>query len=116
MLIQGVLGKITISKEVVSKIIGKTAIATAGVASMSTGLVEGLAQKLTGNSLIGGIELKKADTGLDINLSIVVHYGIKMQEVCMELQRNVREAVEMFTGITIGSIHIKVHGISVAGN
>ncbi|MBT2287697.1 Asp23/Gls24 family envelope stress response protein [Paenibacillus albidus] len=73
MLIRSVLGNITFSKAVVSKIISKTVITTAGVAAMSTGLIKGLAQKVTGNSLMSGIELTTDDTGLNISLSIKQH-------------------------------------------
>ena len=114
MLIQNVLGKTTFSKEVVSKIIDKTISMTEGIASMSTGIVESLAQKLTGNRIYNGIELEEQDTGLEIQLSIIVQYGIRMQEVCRDLQENVRAAVENFTGLPIGTIRIKIEGIDLA--
>ncbi|GGG05397.1 hypothetical protein GCM10010912_57600 [Paenibacillus albidus] len=116
MLIRSVLGNITFSKAVVSKIISKTVIATAGVAAMSTGLIKGLAQKVTGNSLMSGIELTTDDTGLNISLSITVHYGVRMQEVCKELQQNIRASLEKFTGLPIDVIHVKVEGIALSGN
>ncbi|MCG7376429.1 Asp23/Gls24 family envelope stress response protein [Paenibacillus sp. ACRSA] len=113
MLIQNVLGKTTFSKEVVSKIIGKTVSMTEGIGSLSTGIVESLAQKLTGKRIYNGIELREQDTGLDIQLSVIVRYGIRMQEVCRDLQENVRAAVENFTGLPISTIHIKIEGIDL---
>ncbi|SEA60558.1 Asp23/Gls24 family envelope stress response protein [Paenibacillus sp. 276b] len=113
MLIQTILGNVTFSKEVISKIIGRTTIATKGITGMSTGIVEGIAQRLTGNSLLGGIELKNAENGLDIHLNIVVDYGIQIHEVCREFQRSLKESVEQFTGLSIGAIHIQVDAVSL---
>lgn len=112
MLIQTFLGSVTFSKDVISKIVGRTTIATKGIAGR--GSVEGIAQELTGNSLFGGIELKTADNGLDIHLSVVVDCGIRVHEMCRELQRSVKVSVEKFTGLTIGAIHIQVNAASLA--
>ncbi len=112
MRIHNVLGTIQISHAAVSKIIGKAAAATSGIASMSTGLVEGIANKLSGNSLQNGIELKADESKLEISLSIVIRYGVRMHEVCRELQRNVRETVESMTGLTIQTVNVKVQGIA----
>ncbi|AET58928.1 hypothetical protein HPL003_10845 [Paenibacillus terrae HPL-003] len=113
MLIQNVLGSIAISKDAISKIIGKTATATMGIASMSTGVVEGITNKLSGKSLQNGIELHVTESGLDVDLSIVVHYGTRMYDVGRELQKNVREAIEKYTGLSIRIINVKVQGISL---
>lgn len=108
MLIQGMLGSITISQEVVAKIIGTAAAATSGIASMSTGRVEEITRKLSGTTLQSGIGLSSTESGLDITLRIVVQYGVRMNEVCRELQQNVREAVEKLTGLSARSINVKV--------
>ncbi|MHA6531271.1 Asp23/Gls24 family envelope stress response protein [Paenibacillus sp. BAC0078] len=108
MLIQNMLGSITISKEVVTKIIGTAAAGTSGIASMSTGMVEEITRKLSGTALQSGIELSSTESGLDINLRIVVHYGARMNEVCKELQMNVREAVEKLAGLSARSVNVRV--------
>ncbi|MDQ0171567.1 putative alkaline shock family protein YloU [Paenibacillus tundrae] len=68
---------------------------------------------MTGNRIYNGIELREQDTGLDIQLSVIVRYGIRMQEVCRDLQENVRAAVENFTGLPISTIHIQIEGIDL---
>ncbi|MEK4510085.1 Asp23/Gls24 family envelope stress response protein [Paenibacillus anaericanus] len=116
MLIQNVLGSIVISKDAISKIIGKTTTATMGIASMSSGVVKGITNKLSGKSLQNGIELHMTESGLDVNLSIVIHYGARIYDVCRELQRNVRKSIEKYTGLSIGIINVKVQGISLSVN
>lgn len=113
MMIQQVLGKVTYSKDAIIKIISQTITATQGIAAMSEGLVEGLARKLTTTRSLGGIELTLQDAGLHIRLSVIIQYGMKMHEVCHELQHNVREAVERTAGLAIDGIDIRVEGVAV---
>ncbi|WP_410768833.1 Asp23/Gls24 family envelope stress response protein [Fontibacillus sp. BL9] len=113
MFIENPMGKIKISKEVIYKIVGKAVISTSGIAKMSSGIVEGLANWINGKSVQNGIELKEADRGLDIRLSVVIQYRTKISDVLQALQNNVREAVAGVTGLNIGSINVIVEGISV---
>lgn len=113
MLIQNVLGKINISHDAISKIVGKTASATSGIAAMATGVVEGITKKLSGKSLQNGIELKIVEAKLEIDLKIIVYYGVKMQDVCSDLQQNVRGAIETLTGLSIHAVNVRVQGIAL---
>ncbi|MNI93942.1 hypothetical protein D3C73_1519670 [compost metagenome] len=79
---------------------------------MSSGIVEGIVQRLTGKGPLGGMKLITADTGMDIHLSVIVQSGLRPQDVCRDLRRNVRETVEKLTGLPIGAIHVEVRGIS----
>ncbi|MNE45095.1 Alkaline shock protein 23 [compost metagenome] len=113
MFIENTMGKIIFSKAAVYKIVGKAVNATTGIVCMSSGIVESLANWFNGNSMQNGIELKEADKGLDINLSVIIQYRTKISDVRQALQNNVREAVESFTGLSIRSINVTVEGISV---
>ncbi|PQP81301.1 Asp23/Gls24 family envelope stress response protein [Paenibacillus sp. PCH8] len=113
MSIQNILGKIQISDDVISKIVGKIANTTSEISSMSTGLVEGITKKWSGKSLQNGIAIRKVETRLEINLKVVVRYGTKVHEVCRELQNNVRVHVEQLTGLTIDTVNVIVEGISM---
>ncbi|MEK5236503.1 Asp23/Gls24 family envelope stress response protein [Paenibacillus sp. FSL L8-0470] len=48
-----------------------------------------------------------------MRLSIAVQYGIRIHVVCRELQQNIREAVERYTGLEIGCIQVDVEEITV---
>ncbi|MFE6076619.1 Asp23/Gls24 family envelope stress response protein [Paenibacillus sp. NPDC057886] len=112
MLIQSIWGTTTFSKAVLTKIVGKTISMTEGIGSVSTGMIETLAQKLTGSSIYSGIEIHEEDSIVNVHLNILVKHGIRIHEVCRHLQENVKETLEKLTGIGIGAVHIKVEGIS----
>ncbi len=113
MKLQTVAGSTHISTVVLSKLVGMAAKMTGGIASMPTSWLEGITNKLSGGSLQNGIALKVDRSTLEINIKIVVKYGVKIQEVCRELKHNVKETVEHLTGLTIEVINIRVEGISL---
>ncbi|KAA8787830.1 Asp23/Gls24 family envelope stress response protein [Paenibacillus amylolyticus] len=110
MLIQTGLGKTTFSKETISKFVSMALDMTDGLVLSST-YIGSITRKLTGNT--AGIELREHDKGIDIHLSIIVQYGMRLHEVCRELQYKVKDVVEDFTGLTIIAIHLKIEGITV---
>lgn len=112
MSIQNVLGKIQISDDVISKIVGKIANTTSEISSTSTGFVEGITKKWSGKSLQNGIAIRNIESRLEIDLKVVVRYGAKVHEVCRELQNNVRVHVERLTGLSIETVNVIVEGIS----
>ncbi|MNJ04005.1 hypothetical protein D3C73_1645700 [compost metagenome] len=47
-----------------------------------------------------------------MHLRVIVQYGSKIQEVCRDLQYNVREAIENMTGLRVVEVNVKVEGVS----
>ncbi|MNY72356.1 hypothetical protein D3C86_2108940 [compost metagenome] len=39
-------------------------------------------------------------------------YGSRIQDVCRDLQENVREAVENMTGLNVVEVNVKVEGVA----
>ncbi|MFD1955094.1 Asp23/Gls24 family envelope stress response protein [Paenibacillus thailandensis] len=105
-------GIIRISDDVVSTIAGLAALETPGIAAMSGGISEGLAKRLSGRNVQKGVSVEVGQLEAAIDLRIIVHYGIPIQEVCRQLQLNVREAVENMTGLNVVEVNVKVEGVA----
>jgi uncharacterized alkaline shock family protein YloU len=105
-------GLIRISDDVVATIAGLAAMDTPGIAGMSGGISEGLAKRLTGKNVQRGVTVEVGSVEAAIDLRVIVQYGIKIHEVCRELQDNVREAVENMTGLNVVEVNVKVEGVS----
>lgn len=116
MMIQQTLGRIQISDEVISKMVGKITGATREISSMSAGLVESISKIWSGRSQQNGIVIRRVDNSVEINVKIIVHYGSKVHEVCRELQQKVIDQVEHLTGISIQSVNVYVDGITSEPN
>jgi uncharacterized alkaline shock family protein YloU len=105
-------GLIRISDDVVATIAGLAALETPGIAAMSGGISEGLAKRLSGKNVQKGISVEVGQLEAAIDLRIIVHYGIPIQEVCRQLQLNVRESVENMTGLNVVEVNVKVEGVA----
>jgi len=106
--------KIKISEEVVATIAGIAASEVGSLASMSGGLVDGIAGILGRKSMGRGIKVEiKENNNVSIEMSIIVQYGCKIHEVSREIQGRVREAVENMTGMQVTSVNINVLGITM---
>ncbi|WP_168121970.1 Asp23/Gls24 family envelope stress response protein [Paenibacillus sp. HB172176] len=104
-------GLIRISDDVVATIAGLAALETPGIAAMSGGISEGLAKRLSGKNVQKGVSVEVGQLEAAIDLRIIVHYGIPIQEVCRQLQLNVRESVENMTGLQVVEVNVKVEGV-----
>ena len=105
--------KVRISEEVVATIAGIAASEIESLASMSGGLVDGIAGMLGRKNLGKGIKVEIKDNSVNIDLSIIMQYGCKMHEVAREIQTRVRDAVENMTGMEVVSVDVNVLGVSV---
>jgi uncharacterized alkaline shock family protein YloU len=105
-------GLIRIADDVVATIAGLAALETPGIAAMSGGISEGWAKRLSGKNVQRGVTVEVGQLEAAIDLRIIVHYGSKIQEVCRELQNNVRDAVETMTGLTVVEVNVKVEGVA----
>jgi uncharacterized alkaline shock family protein YloU len=104
-------GLIRISDDVVATIAGLAALETPGISAMSGGISEGLAKRLSGRNVQKGVSVEVGQLEAAIDLRVIVHYGSQIQDVCRELQFNVREAIENMTGLRVVEVNVKVEGV-----
>jgi len=105
-------GLIRISDDVVATIAGLAAMETPGITAMSGGISEGLAKRLSGKNVQKGVTVEVGQVEAAIDLRVIVQYGVKIHEVCHDLQENVRETVENMTGLNVVEVNVKVEGVS----
>jgi uncharacterized alkaline shock family protein YloU len=106
-------GFIRISDDVISIIAGLAALDTPGIASMSGGISEGLAKRMSGKNAKKGVFVEVMESEAAIHLRVIVNYGTMIQDVCRDLQENVREAVENLTGLRVVEVNVKVESLAV---
>lgn len=105
-------GAIRISDDVVATIAALAAVETPGIASMSSGISEGLTKRISGKNVQKGVTVEVGTAEAAIDLRVVIQYGVKIHEVCHQLQLNVKEAVETMTGLKAVEINVKVEGVA----
>ncbi len=105
-------GTIRIADDVVSVIAGLAAGEVAGVSGMSGGVSDGISQILGRKNLSKGIKVEVLESGVRLEIYLVVEFGYNIQDVCNEVQSSVKSSVENMTGLTVTDVDVYVQSIS----
>ena len=107
-------GTIYITEEVLLKVVGYAALECYGIVAMSSKRAkDGLVEWLGRENLSKGVQLRMVDDMLDVDLFIVVEYGISVAAVCKTIVETVKYKLESMTGVTVRRVNISVEGIRV---
>jgi len=110
---RGDIGSIKIANDVVSTIAGLAATEIEGVAGMSGGVVNGIAEILGRKNFTKGVKVEVGEKEVAIDLYIIVEYGVRIPDVAWKIQENVKKAVENMTGLSVVEVNIHVQGINL---
>lgn len=105
-------GSIRIADDVVGVIAGLAATEVPGVAGMSGGIVGGIVEILGRKNLSKGVKVQVGEKEAAIDLYLIMEYGVRIPEVAIKVQENVKEAVESMTGLTVVEINVHVQGVA----
>ena len=105
------LGTIRVADEVVSIIAGLATTEVAGVAGMSGGIAGGIAEILGRKNFSKGVKVEVGEKEAAVDLYIIVKYGIRIPEVALAAQENVKRAIETMTGLTVVEVNVHVQGV-----
>ena len=108
------IGTIYITEDVMLKVVGYAALECYGIVAMSSKRAkDGLVEWLGRENLSKGVQLKLVDDMLDIDLFIIVEYGISISAVAASIIETVKYKVEHLTGISVGRVNVCVEDIRV---
>ena len=108
------LGVITISEDVLLKVAGYAALECYGIVAMSSKRAkDGFVEWLGRENLTKGVQINITDEGIDIDLFIIVEYGISISAVAASIIETVKYKVEHLTGIPVGRVNVCVEDIRV---
>lgn len=109
-------GKVNISEEVIAALAGYAALDCYGLIGMASRkqLKDGIAELLRRENLGRGVEVKRENELLQIDLYIVVGYGTKISEVAHNIQVKVKYVLNEIVGLQVDHVNIFVQGVRVA--
>ena len=113
----GTNAKICFASDVLATIAGLSLTEVEGIAGgmRYSGLVADKKTKknaLNIKALTKGVKVEVTDELVSVNISIVAEYGYSVQEVCRNIQENVKKTIETMTGMTVKNVDVHVSGIS----
>ena len=108
------LGLVNISNNAIAMVAGIATLQCFGVVGMaSRNIQDGISELLTGkDNLTKGIEVTiNEEEQVFIDLSIIVEYGVKIQEVAHNVIESVKYAVETQLGLKISKVNVMVQSV-----
>lgn len=105
------LGEIQIAPEVIEVIAGLATIEVDGVAGMSGDFAGGIVELLGRKNLSKGVKVEVGQREAAVDVSIIVEYGHRIPEVSAEIQRSVKNSIEMMAGLNVVEVNVHIHGV-----
>lgn len=107
-------GTIFITEDVMLKVVGYAALECYGIVAMSSKRAkDGFVEWLGRENLSKGVQIRSSGDMLDVDLFIIVEYGISISEVCKTIMDTVRYKLESMTGVQVRNVNVSVEGIRV---
>jgi uncharacterized alkaline shock family protein YloU len=104
-------GTVRIANEVVGIIAGLAATEVRGVAGMSGGVVDGISELLKKKSLSKGVRVEVGEKEAAVDLYVVIEYGARIPDVAINIQENVKRAIEGMTGLKVVEVNVHIQGV-----
>lgn len=103
------IGKITVSRRYLKKLIGKTVTNCFGVVGMNEfGPKQCIMSMINGTSLDNGVVIYEKDNAVRIDLHIAVSYGVNISAISDSIVHKVRFAVENEAGIEVEKVNVYI--------
>lgn len=109
-------GLINISIEAIATLAGSAVTECYGVVGMASQKVfkDGLTELLKKENYSKGIVVRLKDDILELDVYIIVGYGVKISEVVQEVQKKVKYELERSLELEFQAINVYVQGVKVS--
>ena len=110
-------GTTTIDGVVVSKIAGIAAREVSGVDSLGGGgarMIGNIRESFGASEDVRqGVDVEVADGTARIDIAITAEYGVAIHELAEAIRRNIMNAVERMTGLSVERVNVVVHDVKL---
>ena len=105
------LGTIKISDRVIASLASIAALKVQGVHATSGSILDDLYSLIKKESGKGVKIINNSENDLRLRISIVVKYGVSIPNVAMNVQENIKNAVEGALGVSVSEVDVQIQGV-----
>lgn len=106
-------GAVNISNDVVATIANIAANEIEGVSGLSGGIAGDIAEMFGKKNLAKGVKVNAEEKTVELDLNIIVDFGIKIPDVSWHIQEAVKQSVEAMTGLNVKEVNVHVVGVNM---
>ncbi len=109
------LGNINVTVGAIASLTGATVSECYGVVGMASKqfFKDGFAVLLKQDNFSKGVVVKQTERGLELDIYIIICYGVKVIEVVSEVQKKVKYEIERTLDIDFAAVNVFVQGVKV---
>jgi Uncharacterized protein conserved in bacteria len=108
------LGDITVTRELVETLAGLAALDCYGLVGMVPQNIQtGISNILGIDSIRKGVQVSSNESGLVIDVYVIVGYGIKITEVAANVMQKVTYVLENNAELPVDKVNVNVKGVKV---
>ena len=108
------LGLVTVNEDVLVRVAGYATLDCYGIVGMaSKRSTDGIVQLMGRENLGRGVRVRQSGDKVDVDLFIIVEYGISISAVAASIIETVKYKVEHLTGVSVGRMNVSVEDIRV---
>ena len=106
-------GTISVSEDAVASLAGSLITECYGVVGMASKQVlkDGWTELLKKENYSRGVVVRKGENGLEIDLYIIVSFGVKISEVVQEAQKKVKYFLEKSLNMPVAAVNVFVQSV-----
>lgn len=107
------LGSVIIAPEVLVTIARLTALATPGVARMSSGLAGGVNRFFRRGAVSEGVRIEVEEGIVSVDLHIIAEPNVNMYQLGQQLQAEVTRAIHDMVGMPVQEVNVFIEDVEV---
>ncbi len=106
-------GDVKIANEVVATIANIATAEIEGVVQLKGGIASDIADVFGVKNNAKGVKVNAEDGTIVLNLSVVVAFGTKIQDMASQIQLKVKENIEAMTDLNVEAVNVHVVGVKM---
>lgn len=106
-------GEVKISNDVVGTIANIAASEIRGVKGLSGGIAGDIAEMFGKKNQSKGVKVNAEEKSVELDLNIIVDFGIRIPEVSWKIQEAVKTSIEAMTGLNVKVVNVHVVGVNM---
>lgn len=109
---ENAFGRVQIADEVIAIIAGTAALEIDGVDAVAGNVADTVVEFFGRKSQSRGVKIGIENGEVSVEIDIAVKYGTKVQDIAVEVQGRVKNAVETMTGLKVVLVNVNITGLT----
>ncbi len=110
-------GKIEITPHAIASVASHAVLNCYGVVGMAANNVtDGIAEILQVENCHRGVQVRVVDSRIEIDLYVVLEYGMRISEVARNIMQTVKFDMEKTLGMGVAAVNVHVQGLHISNS